>query len=878
MEQNSIIDNIHSEIYMYEYLYPHPLADLYRRYRVSRNSIDQLGFLLAAGEASLKFLVALAISIGQERTDLPKQIEYLKRKLSSPSFGIWKQFLEILLPNKDVSLLPYIEQALYRCIKNEKGKIGTYLKCMQLLIEYRNIYIHGSTINNATASSLIKEILPIFHKAWRELVFLAHCPFVICEEARLLRRPPCFEAVIRICQGCNPVFPYELWRLIEPLAPETVYLLNTNLSKAYQLYPIISVFQDEYSALPRFYFYYHKRKQVFWQTYEIFKDNLHVGNIELEEEMNDVLNGKIKKSIFSVVFNENIKPSWCLSLKKEINFNLPEGYKMLGKVGEGRCGIVYRVYHTGLKEVRAMKIIRPELSFDLRLRKRFEVEAQALSRLRGKNIVIDLYEYNETSERLPYITMQLAEEGSLEEAMVRWGKKNWEEVIEIGLQCFKSLSEIHKNNLLHRDIKLSNILISGDSLLFCDFGIAKFTDDYNPITTDGDIIGTLIYMAPEQQKGVADIRSDLYSLGICLVNLLAGKITKEPHQWLYHEYNGNRDFRNALLNLIEIIPDNRPPSASAVIERFRGIKKRQIENEGKKDDIKLKSEAITQDALQPNPISGYFKKKIWRSKFGTIFKEIPDGEFIMGGTKYPDERPVHKVCLNKFYIATTPITNSQFIDFCKSTHYRSKHKNFLLHKKHFFPKQWKDPNVPVVFISWIDAKEYILWRCELDNIDYRLPTEAQWEYACRAGTRNVYSWGNIYNPGMLNSDNIHGYPTPVGSYPPNNWGLFDMLGNTWEWCEDVKDVITREESLFYRHCSQMPEDNCIDPVNTEPEPLLSNRVHRGLRVVRGGSFFSKGRNFRPANRRGQNQEDCVRSIGFRLIAYGIPEEELEELL
>jgi formylglycine-generating enzyme required for sulfatase activity len=284
------------------------------------------------------------------------------------------------------------------------------------------------------------------------------------------------------------------------------------------------------------------------------------------------------------------------------------------------------------------------------------------------------------------------------------------------------------------------------------------------------------------------------------------------------------------------------------------------------------------DGVMPEPRAPVFVPRAGHSQDGTVFSQIPSGEFAMGATKYPDERPVHLVkFLRPFFMATTLVTNSQYMEFCKRTGYKGQHKNFLLHlKRDFFEKPWKHPHAPVAFISWYDAKEYILWRCERDDRDYRLPTEAQWEYACRAGTRTVYYWGNAYEPKALNSDQTLNHPTPVKTYPPNPWGLYDMLGNLWEWTEDVKDVLPKEESIFFHNCVDLSE--CIDPVNTDPEPITSNRVELGLRVIRGGSWYSKSFNVRPANRRGQVQDECLRSIGFRLVAHDVPEKEIQALV
>ena len=269
--------------------------------------------------------------------------------------------------------------------------------------------------------------------------------------------------------------------------------------------------------------------------------------------------------------------------------------------------------------------------------------------------------------------------------------------------------------------------------------------------------------------------------------------------------------------------------------------------------------------------------RVWQSPDRTVFREILGGDSVMGGNKYPDERPVHKVHLSTFFMASTPVTNAQFFQFCEETKYRGGHRNFLLHlhRKSLFPAEWRKPDAPVVFITWQDAKEYILWRCEKDDRDYRLPSEAQWEYGCRAGTRTVYYWGNEYNHDLLNADQIHQYSLPVKSYPPNPWGLFDMLGNVWEWCEDVKDVNHWEQSVFYHHCRQLSQ--CADPVNTDPKPMFSKTAKKEHRVIRGGSWYSESRNVRPANRRGQDQSTCTKSIGFRLVAYHLPENEIAEL-
>jgi formylglycine-generating enzyme required for sulfatase activity len=160
------------------------------------------------------------------------------------------------------------------------------------------------------------------------------------------------------------------------------------------------------------------------------------------------------------------------------------------------------------------------------------------------------------------------------------------------------------------------------------------------------------------------------------------------------------------------------------------------------------------------------------NSIGMKFTLIPAGEFYMGSEEYDDEKPVHKVKIkNPFYLGTYPVTQREW----KAVMRRN-------------PSDFKGDDLPVVGVSWDDVQGFIITLNEKEGTDkYRLPSEAEWEYACRAGTTTRYSFGDSESKlgGYAWSDENSDYKThPVGQKKSNSWGLYDMHGNVWEWVED----------------------------------------------------------------------------------------------
>lgn len=160
---------------------------------------------------------------------------------------------------------------------------------------------------------------------------------------------------------------------------------------------------------------------------------------------------------------------------------------------------------------------------------------------------------------------------------------------------------------------------------------------------------------------------------------------------------------------------------------------------------------------------------------------IPGGSFRMGRNDgRNEERPEHPVTVNQFWMDKTEVTNAEYFAFVSATGYRPVPADWVNEKPISGQETW-----PVRFVNIADVKAFAAWRSKNDGKTYRLPTEAEWEYAARNGSKNdIYPWGSSFKPECAVLDQANTEPKPVGSRScPNDWGVVDLIGNVFEWTE-----------------------------------------------------------------------------------------------
>jgi formylglycine-generating enzyme required for sulfatase activity len=435
------------------------------------------------------------------------------------------------------------------------------------------------------------------------------------------------------------------------------------------------------------------------------------------------------------------------------------------------------------------------------------------------------------------------------------------------------LEQVHNKHFFHRDIKPPNIMLRSESaeLVLIDFGtVRKVTSTV--FKQQGGVTGIISagYTPSEQINNNAVPQSDFFALGRTFVYLLTGKEPLDPI--MYDSYNERLNWRNHAPQISSMLADllddmmqrlykDRPQNSHEILQRIAAIEKALQSPKPQppkpqppipSNNLKTFSfEVVTTDARgnitnRRNASAKYFTEDLGNGVTLEMV-EIPGGTFIMGSPeneaeRCSDESPQHQVTVPSFYMGKYELTQAQYQAITGTN-----------------PSNFKGDNRPVERVSWNDAVAFCEKLSQKTGKKYRLPSEAEWEYACRAGTTTPFYFGESITPDLVNYYGNYTYAstpkrkyrqqtTDVGTFPPNSFGLYDMHGNVWEWCQDD----------YQKNYINAPTDG-----SALTSPSVSHKT------LRGGSWSYNPDNCRSASRNDDYLAyDFHYPFGFRVVCSG----------
>lgn len=521
-------------------------------------------------------------------------------------------------------------------------------------------------------------------------------------------------------------------------------------------------------------------------------------------------------------------------------------YQIIRELGRGGMGVVFFGYDPMLKRSVAVKTVLP--ASDPLFTQRLLREAQAAASLTHPNIIaiLDIVpEANQTA-----IVMEYVEGVTLAEAAGSPTAPDFSFILKVFRQCADALDYAHSRGIVHRDIKPANIMITKSGVAkIADFGLAKILDSATFSTEHGLVMGTLEYMSPEQvDSRPLDGRSDQYCLAAAAYRVLTGtpvfaaeSVAAWWKQIAVDEPVAASQRSPALSTAVDPVlkralaksPSDRYPTCTefvselgAAVAQPRGQAPPSSKPEARMRNrrlwyalagsaamliivILIGLRTIETPRFGRTSVPHHAGETTVNPKDGLAYVWIPPGKFLMGCSPGDDgcndeEKPPREVVISRgFWIGQTEVTQQAY--------QRVTEKN---------PSHFKGNQLPVESVTWNEAKAY----CE--SAGMRLPTESEWEYAARGGT----SWSRF---GELDAiawyfKNSSGKTHNVQGKQANAYGLYDMLGNVWEWTADSFD-----------------------------------ENHRWLR---GGSWFNDARAIRVSNRRNYVPISRYPYNGFRCVA------------
>lgn len=429
-----------------------------------------------------------------------------------------------------------------------------------------------------------------------------------------------------------------------------------------------------------------------------------------------------------------------------------------------------------------------------------------------------------------------------------------EELLDLMDEAAEALDFLHGHDVIHRDIKPHNIFLVGGTAKVADFGLAKVLNQSIPSQSGYKF--TPAYVAPEIVQGKPSKASDQYSLAVAFCQLRTGRLPfvaddmmalifkhlQEPPELLAFDSREAKVLEKALAKN----PDERWENCQTFVAALRQASEDPILN---KPQTTIPFTVGTLFGQHPTDEPQLEAGTEWNdNSLNLPMIWCPRGPFRMGSPKnesYRDENEeqVQVILSQGFWLGKFAVTQAEWLQVMDSQPWKGERYGY------------DNPRFPVTNVSWDDAIAFCQKLTEQerqagrlpDGWEYTLPTEAQWESACRAGTATAYSFGddfaqlpdfewfrdNAYEVGEL-------YAHAVGTKKPNPWGLFDMHGNVSEWCRD----------------------GYVQKLRGGPDPEAASEDSR--RVYRGGSWNTYYYQCRSAFRYGCTSTSRSNNLGFRV--------------
>ncbi len=589
----------------------------------------------------------------------------------------------------------------------------------------------------------------------------------------------------------------------------------------------------------------------------------------------------------------------------------PEGADLVGqhigeyhlerKLGEGGMGTVYLGTHQTLDQRVAVKVLDAALARNAEVRTRFIQEANIQVKLQHPGIVRVLTASTQGDHLA--LVMEYVEGISLEQALERHGRLPLAKMAPLMEQVLAAVGHAHAQGVVHRDLKPSNIMVQPDGVArVMDFGIAKVVGGAK-LTRTGTLMGTALYMSPEQVLGRSDVdhRTDIYSLGVTFYEALTGRPPFEgsgdegvDSDFLIKQAHVQTDppdprrfladlpghLAGALLGAMAKDPGDRFEGCGEfglALRQAKGQVEHASPSAGTAASPPVGDQAgpptngpVGKDSGHSSPGATAAERAAVQSSPGAVsaeraavkrgelqirgqrFVALGPGAFDMGSPEEEegrlDEETRHPVTLTRgFALSATPVTQ----EFYRQVTGKS-------------PSFFAADQNPVERVNWMDAVlfcnslsdleglprayraqgESVVW--DIAATGFRLPTEAEWEYAARADRAFVFAGSDQPSEVAWFAANSGDKPHAVGNKRPNPWGLLDMSGNVWEWVWDRYD--------------EHPDVPVTDPTGADAG---------AFRVMRGGSWTQAADRVRVAARARVSASNLYYDVGFR-VASSLP--------